>query len=135
MTPTTLDFLGNYTDAVDAFNYVIDAGDDSAEQNLRPVVWVPGPNETLPIADKFEGTRPRLFVSQPSNVLSYDMNRTIGNVYDPRPRGSWKLKAIYGGNADAKQTVRINDNTVSVRISAIRCVRADHAFSVYLWLW
>ena len=35
------------------------------------------------------------------------MNSTVGNMYDPRPHGSWKLKAIYRGNPDAKRTVKI----------------------------
>ena len=39
VTPTTLDFVGNYTDAVDACPYVIDEGDDGAEgRNIRPAV-------------------------------------------------------------------------------------------------
>ena len=64
----------------------------------------------------FDGGRPRSFVAYPSNVLAYAMNRTIGNIYDPRPRGSWKLKAIYAVTPDAKRTVQITDTTIYVQL-------------------
>ena len=43
------------------------------------------------------------------------MNRTIGNVYDTRPRGSWKLKAIYAGSLDNKRTVEMTGAAVYVQ--------------------
>ena len=43
------------------------------------------------------------------------MNRPIGNVFDPRPRGSWKFKAVYAGNPDNKRSVDITDTTVYVQ--------------------
>ena len=43
----------------------------------------------------------------PSNNLSHDMKRQIENVYDPRPRGSWKLKAMYALGAIGKRTVAV----------------------------
>ena len=36
-------------------------------------------------------------------------------ICDPRPRGSWKLQAIYAGSPDNKQTVQITDNGVYVQ--------------------
>ena len=44
------------------------------------------------------------------------MNRPIGNVFDPWPRGPWKLKAIYGGNPDAKQNGQTSDHEVYVQV-------------------
>ena len=44
------------------------------------------------------------------------MNRELGNLYDPRPRGSWKLKAIYAGSPDAMKTVVIGDTTAYVQL-------------------
>ena len=112
MTPTTLDFLGNCTDGVYSCPYVIDDGNEGTE-GRRPIVYASGTTETI-TAGKSSGTRPRAFVSYPSIVLSYDMNRTVGNIYDPRPRGSWRLNAIYGGSPDAKQSVKVTDNVVYV---------------------
>jgi len=59
------------------------------------------------------------------------MNRTLGNAYDPRPRGSWKLKVVYAGSPGAKQEVQITDGAVYVQFD----VCANHDFSSYLWLW
>ena len=95
--------------------FVIDQQQDASNTGRRPVVFMPGASETAAAADKFEGTRPRSFISYPSNVLSHDMNRQIGNVYDPRPRGSWKLKAIYAIGANGKRTVVLADTTVYVQ--------------------
>ena len=112
MTPTTLDFLSKYSDATVGCPFVIDqATNADGTSNRRPAVFMPGASETL--ADNASaGTRPRSFISYPSNVLSHDMNKQIGNVYDPRPRGSWKLKAIYAGSPDAKRIVVLGDTTV-----------------------
>ena len=94
MTPIALDFLDSYADAVDDCPYVIDQGANANNPlNVRPVVYEAGATETLP-DNATVGTRPRSFISFPSNVLSYRMNRTTRDAYDPRPRGSWKLKAI-----------------------------------------
>ena len=77
---------------------------------------MPGAAETVAVDGKSEAARPRSFISYPSNVLSHDMNRQIGNVYDPRPRGSWKLKAIYAIGANGKRTVVLADTTVYVQL-------------------
>ena len=72
MTPTTLDFLGNCTDAVDACPYVIDQGTNANGSNARTVLYEPGAAEAL--TDNVSlGTHPTSCVSYPSNVLSYDM--------------------------------------------------------------
>ena len=117
MTPLALDFLGNYTDAVDGCQFVIDEQQNAdGRTNCRLVVYMPGATETVSQQAKSTATCPRSFVSFPSSALSHDMNRTLGNVYGPRPRGSWKLKAIYAGSPDAKRT----DKYYS--IPAIRCM-------------
>ena len=84
-TPTTLDFLGNYNDAVDACSFVTVEGTEP-NADMQPAVFVPGTGESKPLDAKFSGARPRSSVSYRNNVLSYDMNRTLGNVFDPRPR-------------------------------------------------
>ena len=45
MTPTTLDFLGNYNDAVDACPFVLDSSADRADEQDRLVVYKPGIGE------------------------------------------------------------------------------------------
>ena len=133
VTPTTLDFLGNYSDGIEGCFFVIDQQQNADGQiNRRPVVYMHGATETRAADNLYEGTRPRSFISYPSNVLSHDMNRQIGNVYYPRPCGAWKLQAIYAIGVNGKRTVVLADTTYN--ICASRCTRADYAFSVYLRL-
>ena len=131
-TPTTDDFLGNYPDAIDGCPFVIDLQQDAAGR--RPVVYMPGASETAAAVDKFEGAHQRSFISYPSNVLSHDANRQIGNVYDPRPRGSWKLKAIYANSPDAKRTVAMGDTTVYVQFDVCEPIILS-PFYLRLWQW
>ena len=109
-------FLRNYSDDIDGCFFVIDQQQNAdGTTNRRPVVFMLGASEKL--ADIASvGTRPRSFISYPSNVLSHDLNRQIGNVYDPRPRGSWKLKAIYAIGATGKRTVALADTAVYVQV-------------------
>ena len=45
MTPTTLDFLGNYSDAIDGCPFVIDQQQNANGTHRRPVVYMPGAAE------------------------------------------------------------------------------------------
>ena len=94
MTPTALDFLANYEDAVKRQEFQIDATATGAA--ARPIVYYPGAAEQGPAADaNFFGTRPFSYTSYQNNVLAYDMNRPAGTAYYHKPRGSWKVNRIY----------------------------------------
>ena len=70
MTPTTLDFLRNYTEAVDGCPYVIDEQQNAdGRKGRRPVVYTPGATERMATDASFEGARPRSFVSFPNMIL------------------------------------------------------------------
>ena len=69
MTPTTLDFLANYSDAIDGCPFVIDqATNADGTSNRRPIVFMPGATETRAADNLSESTRPRSFISYPSNL-------------------------------------------------------------------
>jgi hypothetical protein len=66
------------------------------------------------------GQRAQSFVSYPSNVLAYDLNRPIGHTTLPRSHGSWKLKAIStqppptSSTSPAGALPKVTDTTVYV---------------------
>ena len=95
MTPTDLDFLANYEDAVKRQEFQIVATAASAAAP-RPIVYYPGNQEVPPAADaNFNGARPFSYTSYQNNVLAYDMNRPAGTAYYHKPRGSWTVNRIY----------------------------------------
>ena len=94
MTPTALDFLANYEDAVKRQEFQIDA---TAANNAapRPLVYYPANVEAEPAGNpNYNGTRPYNYTSYQNNVLAYDMNRPAGTAYYHKPRGSWKVNKI-----------------------------------------
>ena len=60
----------------------------------------------------FYGKRHQSFFSHPNNVLSYDKHRLAGSSWYHKPRGSYKLIALYALNEGAKIRPRITDTTV-----------------------
>ena len=70
MTPTTLDFLGNYSDAIDGCPFVLDqVADTTLQQNKLVVLMLGATESTIDNGNnKFSGTRPRSFISYPSNL-------------------------------------------------------------------
>ena len=67
-------------------------------------------------ADMFFGVRTQTFVSSNDNVLSHEYNRLAGTSYYHKPRGSWKLQALYGQEANGtKRTPKPSDTTIYVR--------------------
>jgi hypothetical protein len=122
MTPTTLDHLSSYRDGVDQLEFYIDTyGDDT---HRRPTMFFPGAAIGNPAnaalftgANDFQGTRPRAFNSYPNNVLAYDKHRPAGSSWYHKPRGSFKLEALYSinGETGAKQRPLITDNVVYAR--------------------
>ena len=127
MTPTTLDFLANYADAVQPMDYQLDVTTDSGN-NPRPVLYnvasntqerVPGaldPTSAANLSASLTGTRTTNFISSNNTVLSYDRNRLAGSSYYHKPRGSWKLQALYAIDAatSAKRSPVPADSTIYV---------------------
>ena len=76
MTPTTLDYLANYADSVDAMPFTIDAiaGEPYAGVYVQGAA-VAEPGVIGGMAAGAHGTRPTSYISYPGNVLAYDMNR------------------------------------------------------------
>jgi hypothetical protein len=106
MTPTALDYLAHYTDAVYKMPFQIAA---NTTNNNTVAALVPG------AAEADNTTRPQSFLSFPNNVLSYDMNRPAGTAYYHKPRGAWKIQNIYALAADGSRRVPlVADATVYV---------------------
>jgi hypothetical protein len=101
MTPTTLDFLADYTDGVDRLDWVIDAA--GADATRRPVVAFPANAEAAAADNQFFATRPYSYKSANNNSLAYDSIRPAGSYYTHKPRGSWKLKQIWVGGLPQMQ--------------------------------
>jgi hypothetical protein len=60
----------------------------------------------------FFGRRHQSFFSHPNNVLSYDKHRIAGSSWYHKPRGSYKLTALYALGGANKVRPRITDNVV-----------------------
>jgi len=111
MTPTALDYLANYEDAVQPMEFQIDA----TESGGKPFIYVPATTETDPTSGNFLGARPTSYTSYPNNVLAYDMNRPAGTSYYHKPRGSWKLLSIFALTGSTERSPLITDTDVYVR--------------------
>jgi hypothetical protein len=126
MTPTTLDYLANYSDAVQPMPYQLALrGDATTGANPRPVVFSVAndatetnpPNWANDTPGVFSGTKTQTFLSSNNNVLSYDYNRLAGSSYYHKPRGTWKLQALYvldPSATDGKRKPKPSDTTVYV---------------------
>ena len=109
MTPTALDYLGDYKDSVEYMQIVI----DTTENTSHARVFVPGPADGDPPDNAHPGTRTRRFLSHPNDVLAFDQNRPTGNTYEPKSRGSWAIKKIWTADGTAPD---IGDNEVLVQV-------------------
>ena len=112
MTPTALDFLGEYCDGVHRNEFQLDSGGDGT--TIKPTLYYPGAANAPPVND-FTGTRPVSYQSFANNSLSYDMNRPAGTAYYHKPRGSWKLKKMYALNAGVQRVPTVADKEVYVQ--------------------
>ena len=85
MTPTTLDYLANYADSVDAMPFTIDviAGVPYAGVYVQGAA-VAEPGVIGGQAQLAHGTRPTSYTSYPGNVLGFDMNREDQGVMGRR---------------------------------------------------
>ena len=107
MTPTALDHLAHYSDGVNYMDYQIDSLGTAA-----PAVFGVGGVPRDPVDAAHEGARSQSFTSHPNNILGFDMNRAISGTYAPKSRGSWKLKALYGGTEATPHTPLLADVVV-----------------------
>ena len=129
MTPTCLDYLGNYRDGIAEMPFYLDrapninntAGQESAIENLRlPVVpWFgeAGNAETNQLDSSGNcGRAPTAYISYPNNVLAYDMNRPAGAVSTHKPRGNFKILGIWASNgAGGTRVPTLTDTEVYVQ--------------------
>jgi hypothetical protein len=86
MTPTTLDYLGDYRDGIDMIPYQI--GRSTAGNRLvcltpnaalaRPGAVPVGAVDNNVLNNALRGTAPQSFISYPNNVLGFDQSRPSG---------------------------------------------------------
>ena len=121
MTPTALDYLGDYRDGIHKMEYQLDVdGTGGGNTDPRPTIYRPGTTETKPTGSNagndlgFTATRPVSFLSHNNNVLGYDVNRVAGTAYYHKGRGSWKLKQMYAIEAGNKRKPLVADTEVYV---------------------
>ncbi|MFM7978111.1 MAG: hypothetical protein ACKPKO_02250, partial [Candidatus Fonsibacter sp.] len=89
MTPTSLDFLADYMDAIQRLDWHIDKN-ESASNPKTPSIYYASDVESDPATGSVAyGTRPVTYHSFANNILAYDMNRPAGTSYYHKPRGSW----------------------------------------------
>ena len=113
MTPTALDYLAEYKDGVHRMDFQLDQnalGQTCAY--MRDAA-----NSQPPVSGTFTGTKSTAFVSYPNNSLAFDMNRPAATAYYHKPRGAWKLEALYAVDAstNAQRVPRVTDTVVYAR--------------------
>ena len=128
LTPTSLDYLGNYRDGVHKLPYTVgylgNPGAGAAQGTKVPVIYDiidANHNESLPADPQHNGYTAQTFASYPNNTLAYDMNRPACSTWYHKPRGSWQLLRIWAGNADGTNAhvPLITDTTVYVQFRVI----------------
>ena len=113
MTPTCLDYLGDYRDGVHAMEFQLDLA-GAVGASIRPTVFLPAATNTQPVEGQgvtFFANRPQSYMSHANNVLAYDMNRPAGTAYYHKPRGSWKLKELYSKDAQGNHRTPLLTDT------------------------
>ena len=116
MSPTALDFLAYYEDAVEEMAFQIDRSNSGAD-GIPPVpfLYLHGADDVEPTGVHERGLRPTGYISHPNNVLSYDMNRPAGTSYYHKPRGSWKLKELWANDGGIPRLPTTDDTEVFVK--------------------
>ena len=105
MTPTTLDYLANYNNAVQDMDWQLDIP-MTTTYPTDPIVYVPGKGDTEPLSTATTaGIRPVGWKSYANNMLAYDMNRPAGTAYYHKPRGSLRVKLIWARDCSDNQIV------------------------------
>ena len=94
-TPTTLDYLANYRDAVDTMQYqILNSNQGNVSRPIVCGVGVPTEAGAIGSATAYAGRATHKFISYPSNVLSYDMARQASSKFK-KPRGCFVINRIY----------------------------------------
>jgi hypothetical protein len=118
LTPTCLDYLGNYRDGVNELPFFIDRLPGAAVA-IAPFLKNGNSNQNRVVdpgtGAPLYGEAPCTFVSYPNNVLAYDMNRPAGAVITHKPRGNFKILGIWAGNADGGTVPAIDSTEVYVQ--------------------
>ena len=110
MTPTTLDYLANYNNAVQDMDWQLDIP-MTTTYPTDPIVYVPGKGDTEPLSTATTaGIRPVGWKSYANNMLAYDMNRPAGTAYYHKPRGSWRIQHIYALDGSGNKIVPAPDS-------------------------
>ena len=124
MTPTTLDYLGNYADGVERLPYQFALSDNNPattgpkarNANNRPIVLIPGAGIDFPNTDNFSGGAPYSFVSYANNSLAFDTNRLAGAGKKHKPRGSYRILAMWSLDGTGnKRAPQVSDDDVYVQ--------------------
>ena len=113
MTPTALDYLAEYKDGVHRMDFQLDQNSQG-----QPCAYMRDAADSQPPAvNTFTGTKSTAFVSYPNNSLAFDMNRPAATAYYHKPRGAWKLEALYAVDAstNAQRVPRVTDTVVYAR--------------------
>ena len=113
MTPTALDYLAEYKDGVHRMDFQLDQNSQG-----QPCAYMRDATDSQPpVANTFTGTKSTAFVSYPNNSLAFDMNRPAATAYYHKPRGAWKLEALYAVDAstNAQRVPTVADTVVYAR--------------------
>ena len=112
LTPTTLDYLGNYGDALDRMPYQIQRAQHlgGALNTSRLAVMDLGAPGAVRNGE-FRGTSTQCFLSYPNNVLDFDCNRLAGTSKQHRPRGSYRILEMWAEDG-VRHLPRVGDNVV-----------------------
>ena len=116
LTPTTLDQLSDYADAVMKLPFT--PGFGAASQD--PVVTMIPSAAAASSSDYAAGRTFQQYLSFNNNTLGYDQFRTAGSSHYHRPRGSFKIDQIYfsaDGKLDTARLPARGDDVVYVRFT------------------
>jgi hypothetical protein len=118
LTPTTLDQLSDYADAVMKLPFTPGFGASPKD----PVLTLKPDDDAASQQDYANGKTFQQYLSFNNNTLGYDQFRTAGSSHYHRPRGSFKIDQIYwsaDGKLDTARRPAVGDNEVYVRFTVV----------------
>ena len=118
LTPTTLDQLSDYADAVMKLPFTPGFGTTAKD----PVLTMEPDATAASASDYANGKTYQQYLPFNNNTLGYDQFRTAGSSHYHRPRGSFKIDQIYWSNDGKLDTARrpaVGDNEVYVRFTVV----------------
>ena len=118
LTPTTLDQLADYADAVVKLEATVGFGANAGDEakTMLPA------SSAVAARDYTNGRTFQQYKSFNNNTLGYDQFRTAGSSHYHRPRGSFKIDQIYlstDGGKTASGTPIITSNEVYVKVTVV----------------